>query len=448
MSEATATLQGTGREVPRRWNWFSAGCWAVIEQGTFAASNFLMNVLLARWLTPHDYGSFTAVYAAFLLLGTVHSGLVTEPMLVFGPGKYQGQSRAYLSAVMRVHWLFAMMAGLLLAGAAGVCWAAGSGGIGAILLVMALAQPLLLLLWLMRQLCYVQGDIAVAGISSAGYLVLMCAGLWIMHQAAFASAAWYLPVMALSSLVVALWIARQLGGVPLGWSGGSLWHEITSCHWHYGRWAMASGVVASVPAILCYLVLPMYASLEQGGALRAMANIMMPAHLVNSAAANMLVPHLVRRRGDRSFTIMVRTAATVLLLAATAYWLAVGMGHAVLIHGVYGGRFDKYSNLLWLVGALPVLGAGMTLGGAVLRAMERPALVFYASAIAGGIAAVAGSLLIVWYGMWGAASANILNSVCSLACLWWLVFRARGEAPMQEASEERYAQVDTNGGRQ
>jgi O-antigen/teichoic acid export membrane protein len=293
-------------------------------------------------------------------------------------------------------------------------------------MAMSIAQGFILLLWLMRQVCYSRGVPGVAAAASLGYLALMLGGLWIVHQMGGRSAA-CLGAMAASSLLAALWIGMQLGGAKVRSDDGPLWREIIAEHWRYGRWAMASGLIGSAPSVLTYLLLPLYANLAQSGTLRAMATIVMPAHLANAAASNLLLPQLVQRRGTRSFRQLVRLSAFILVLGPLAYWLALGLWHTRLIALVYGGRFVEDSNLLWLVGMLPVLGSGIVLGSSVLRAWERPSREFYATAIAGGSTIAMGAILLPRYGMWGAAWANVLNSIGIAVCLYVFVARTRFE---------------------
>ena len=68
-------------------HWLGRGAWAVSDQGLFAVSSALLNILLARWLTPSAYGAFAVAYSVSLFMGAFHTALLTEPMLVFGSGK-------------------------------------------------------------------------------------------------------------------------------------------------------------------------------------------------------------------------------------------------------------------------------------------------------------------------------------------------------------------------
>src|SRR5690606_1122278 len=105
--------------------WLTTGTWTILDQGLFAGSNFVVNVLLARWLTPEAYGAYTVAFTFFLLLGTFHGGLLIEPMLVFGSGRFEARLRRYLRVLLSGHGWFSLLAGLALAASAGAFWLLG-----------------------------------------------------------------------------------------------------------------------------------------------------------------------------------------------------------------------------------------------------------------------------------------------------------------------------------
>ena len=87
--------------------WVGKGSFALLDQGLFAGANFIVNILLARWLTPGEYGAFAVAFSVFLLLGVFHTAIFTEPMMVFGPGKYREGLPEYFGILLRGH--FALM---------------------------------------------------------------------------------------------------------------------------------------------------------------------------------------------------------------------------------------------------------------------------------------------------------------------------------------------------
>jgi O-antigen/teichoic acid export membrane protein len=69
---------------------------AILDQGIFSVSNFILNILLSRWLVPADNGAFSVVFAIFLYLDCFHSAILQEPMSVIGSVNYPEWMGAYL----------------------------------------------------------------------------------------------------------------------------------------------------------------------------------------------------------------------------------------------------------------------------------------------------------------------------------------------------------------
>src|SRR6202140_2571841 len=142
----------SGRENSR---WLGRGTWAVTDQGMFALTNVALNVLLGRWLTSDQYGAFAVGYSLFLLIGAFHTALLTEPLLVFGPGKYARQRRTYLGLLLRGHWALTVIGSLLLIIAGLGLTLNGVGPLAQTCFGLALAAPFSLLMWFARRASYV-----------------------------------------------------------------------------------------------------------------------------------------------------------------------------------------------------------------------------------------------------------------------------------------------------
>lgn len=154
------------------------GFWAVSDQGLLSLSNFVLNVLLARWLSQHDYGAFAVAFAIFTLLFPLHAAMLTEPMLVFGPGRYKDNLSEYLGALVYGHLGFATLGSLalLLISMLGLAlW--GSSTFFTVLLALALATPFVFLLYLVRRACYIRTEPHLAALGGALYMVLILMGV-------------------------------------------------------------------------------------------------------------------------------------------------------------------------------------------------------------------------------------------------------------------------------
>ncbi len=424
------------RQMPR-WveqglPWLRKGSTTVLDQGLFAGSNFVLNVLLARWMLPEEYGAFAVAYGLFLLLGLLQSGFFNEPMLVFGSGRYLARLPQYLGVLLRGHVGFSLLGGVALGLGGAGCLLFGAEKLGVDLLALALAQPFILLLWLAREACYVRLKPQWSATGGLIYALLVLAGCFVLYQSAQLTAASALGLMALASLVAAAWLLFRLGVSPLARHEPALLREVAREHWIYGRWAASTGVLKWLPGNLPFLLLPIWVGLEGSGALKALLNLIMPMAHINGALTLLLLPTFVRARDGGRLGAHILTASGLLVLGTGLYWLALGVGGELLIGWLYDGQYTQYATLLWLIGALPVMASVVNVLGAGLRALERPDKVFWAY-VGSTVAALTLSVtLIYWFGLAGAVAGLITQKgveVVLMALLVYSIKRALTAAP-------------------
>lgn len=176
----TAILErGNQDAAPVRWlRWGHRAFFAILDQGLFAGANFAVNILLARWISPESYGAFAIVYSIFLLLGALHTAMLTTPLLVFGPGEYSNAFGSYLRLLLIMHMGLTLAMSVILAGAAAVLSSVGSAAVAEALLGLALATPFILLIWLLRAACYARFRPQWAAAAGALYLLVFSTGLY------------------------------------------------------------------------------------------------------------------------------------------------------------------------------------------------------------------------------------------------------------------------------
>lgn len=91
--------------------------WTLLDQGVFAVSNFAINVLFARWLSPTDYGWFVMSFSLAMFITVLHWGTVLEPLLVQSAKVSASRARPYIASLCRAHlMLFAVVTSVALIG--------------------------------------------------------------------------------------------------------------------------------------------------------------------------------------------------------------------------------------------------------------------------------------------------------------------------------------------
>src|SRR5574337_1323441 len=114
LSERLAAVRSTASV------WLSKVFLAVMDQGLISGSNFVMSILLARWLSAEQYGAYALAFSIFLLLSQFYVSLLLEPMAVFGGSTYRYRQQGYLGALLWIHLGTALLVFFVLGISAGV----------------------------------------------------------------------------------------------------------------------------------------------------------------------------------------------------------------------------------------------------------------------------------------------------------------------------------------
>ena len=414
-------------------HWAKKGGLAVLDQGLFAGTNFLVGVLLARWLEPAAYGAFSAAYAVFLLVGTLHTALWTEPMLVYGSGRFQEQYATYQRLLLSGHWRFSLLCFVAFVAVGSGFIASGSWSLGVSFLGLAVAAPLNLYLWLMRRSAYVLLEPHLAAYGGAFYLVLFLGASWGLLRWGWLNEGSALLAMGLAGQASGYLIQRSVRArveetAPVASA------EVRALHWSYGRWALVAGGLSWVPGNIYFVLLPAFHGLEAAAALKALLNVVMPVLHFNGALAGLFVPAFVRAKAlGRLFSTALR-ALWVLLVPALAYWLFLLFAGRSLMGWLYGEKYGS-SGLAWL-GFIAITAAVTNTFEAVLRAVERPDQVALVYAIAALASVLVGVGLVYLAGFEGAILAMTGVNVVSALLFAVLGFR-EGRKDARSTSHSR-----------
>lgn len=400
---------------------------AVLGQALFAGSHFLVNVFLARWLSAEQYGAFALAFSCFLLFSMLYSACVYEPMIVFGSGFYANSFRSYLEILVRSNLaLLATVSASMLA----ISLLLGrmySSSVQHAFAALAVAAPFIMLTWLGRGGFYARlqpGEAAVGGIF---YFATMVGVLYLLRHTNQLSPGTAFLAMGLAGLVSSLYLLIRLSSQSHQVSHDVTLQVVAKDHWRYGKWAVASAVVAWFPDNIYYAVLPALSGLGATAALRALINLINPVLHVLYALSAVLIPTLVRHRGRSGNAGMTRTMKTLLglLIPVSVVYLAMLWGFRLALFRIfYGGNYREYSGLpILLVGLIPIAaGAAMVLG-AGLRAIERPSSVFWGYVAASVSTVFLGLPLAYVWGVSGAASGMLISSSTGAFSLGWLYHR-------------------------
>jgi O-antigen/teichoic acid export membrane protein len=374
---------------------------------------------LARWLSTDEYGVFAISFSLLVLATALHNALVAEPVLVFGSGRHAASFRNYLRAAFVVHGSATGALCLLLCLGGLSLLSLNLFELGGALIVLAVAQPFILLLGFARRACYARLRARTAALGSSIYLLVVLPSVVTLSK---------LGELGVESALAAMGAAGLISGCLTCWlllrtvssRGSSVGiRPIVGEHWEYGRWILATSVAAWVPLNVYYLLLPGAVGLSAVAALRAAENLVTPMLRLTAPVYLLLIPRLAGNRGQLNASFPIHRLAIVLAAAACAYWLVLALCQGPIVDLLYGGRYGLAPALVLCLGALPVFEAVGGVWRAALKAFERPVLVFRSLLVAVVPGVATGVLLLDSMGVVGAAVGLLVFSGVSagVACV-------------------------------
>jgi O-antigen/teichoic acid export membrane protein len=419
--------------------WGVKGGVTLLDQAVFSGSNFVLNVLLARWLDPSAYGAFVVAFAIYLFFTGFHNALILEPMSILGPANHRHEMPAYITQQIYLHFVISGGLGLLLVLAGLVVSEIGrqpaDARLTSAMMGAGIALPFMLFIWLVRRIYYVLGNPIGALLCSLTYSALLGLGIYATRHAATAVPLgyWYL-VLGVASFMGAL-LPLTIARIPLrrATAGGRESRKVLQELWAFGRWLVIATVLYTIGAQIQVFVTAGLLDLGSAGTWRAVQNFALPVMQSITAIAALGLPVLSAEFGKGNFQELRRKGLFVtawLSALALLYEIALMFFSAPLEQLIYGPKFASFAWLIPLVGLVPVLAsveAGFSL---IVRSLQRPVfyVIYTASTAVAGI--IFAPILIARWGLAGAAVSQLLVALVSLAVIVYIYRRwFPGEGP-------------------
>jgi O-antigen/teichoic acid export membrane protein len=392
---------------------------AVFDQGLVTGSNFALAILLARWLTPVQYGAYAVAFSIFVLIAMLYQALLLEGMSVFGASVFRNCLRGYLKSMVSLCLAAAAAIFIALAVSAGIAFKiAPSSGLPGALAGVAIATPLILLFWLAKRTFYLQ---LTPGPSAAGaffYSAMIIGGLLLIDHRGLISPFSAFTLMGFSALGTSIILFTHLKfRLPAGTSAPTL-SDTWRRHWKYGRWAVLAEFSKWVPAYMFYPLLSSSWGIAQAGELRALMNYNAAIFQTYAALSSLLLPYAAqvhRREGGPATIALAKRIALCFVSGGLLYWGVLLIFKGPIFHFLYAGRYMELAGLLPAVALISIFWSASLGPANALRAMESSGSVLAAVCVSSTIAVAVGIPLTRALGLSGAIWSMVLSEGLALS---------------------------------
>lgn len=256
--------------------------WVLLDQGIFSVSNFIINILFARWLEPVDYGRFVLSFSVCQFVGMLHFGAIQEPLLVQSAQVDWNRRRAYVGSLFRAHVI--LLAGTGALGFTGwvIAWAAGNADLGWTVACGLVGGIAILTNVIGRRLCFIFISVRASAIVGAIYLAGSVVTGLILHRL---GTVWWVDIWfiiggwSLFASAVTFWMAYR------GTSGTQAYplSEIIAIARRYAHWGLGASICGWVRADGLFMILAHFAGLTAVAETRAIFNMASPLLQANMA---------------------------------------------------------------------------------------------------------------------------------------------------------------------
>ena len=426
MNNAGAVGPGRKTLVQEFIPWVMKGGLAIADYGLISGSNFLLGVLLARWLSPEHYGAYALAFSIYVLVAFLYQAIVLEPLSVFSGTTYYENLRGYLLTATRLHWGISAVVCFLL-GATGVAAAIWwhSSVLAVAFAGLTIATPFILIHAMARRSFYLRMSPAPAAFASFFYCLLVTGGVFAAYAAGWLTSFTAYLLMGLAALVSGVIMLFQLNTRLKASGSRPPLPEVWGKHWEYGKWALGTCVVGWIPNYVYIPLVSSFSGIAAGGELRALMNFSAPLLQTFAALSMLFLPyaarHQERNEGRKGVTALSWRLTLLFIAGGAIYWAVLIPFRLRLFQLVYAGKYVECSSLIPIF-ALETMAWSAALGPAILlRAMESPRSLFFANGAASVIALIMGVPATRYFGLqgvvWSMVVANVVYMIAAFILL-------------------------------
>jgi O-antigen/teichoic acid export membrane protein len=411
--------------------WGLRGGLAILDQGLFSGSNFVLNVLLVRWLSPSDYGAFSIAFVIYLFFCGFHNALILEPMSVFGTAKYFGDLKNYILNQFIIHAVISIAIGLLalLAGYISLHLRLTSSFISWGVIDVSVFLPLMLLMWVARRACYILGKSSWAVFGSLVYSIVLIGSATIIHDNSSLDSnllLWFVAMgmasLAGSSVIIGLIHFDSFSVMSNKLTLSNLINE----QWQFGKWIVFATFLYFTGSQIQVFFAASMLDLKAAGAFRAVQNLILPILQILAAVTTMIFPSIAYEFGRRDYeAVRLKSVrfSVIMVSISLFYELILFLGADWINHNLYNGKYGEYVWLIPIVGLVPVFNAFTAGLSLTLRSLQKPHYYLIDKTVVAIIGFISAFFFIRYWNLAGAIFSLILIEITGFITHWLLYRR-------------------------
>lgn len=399
---------------------FHKGAWALADQALISATNFTTMVLVARSVSPREFGLYSLAYTGLLFANSVQSALVIQPHASLGAPRAREGYRTYTTDTALLQLGFALVTAIAVA-ITGIAMSLQGLWIAPVVIALTAAAPAWQLQEFPRRALYVRSRIRSAFmndlVSYGGQIALMVF-LWSRRELTPISA---IVAMAVTSAAAALFGAWQIRKqIEWTFARPSL-RKTMKENWTFGKWLLGGDLAYWTSGQIYPILAAAFVSVTATGLMRAAHTVLGPTNLLMVSLDPVFSPRAARayaRGGITDLRALVARLQLAVGAAMGAYCIAAAIFARPIFAIVYGPEYARHSWMLSVLAIATLIASLRTPIRLGFKALRQTRAVFFSYLTSSMFNLTLGVLIVRWFGMAGLAVGLILNSLILQAMTW------------------------------
>jgi O-antigen/teichoic acid export membrane protein len=406
-----------------------SGYLSAIDQAIISLTNFTASLILARSVSPTQFGVYGVGFILVHFFDAFQEGLIIQPLNTFGAALGLEDFRRYASlaflfqvALVLIAALFALLLGVGLI-------VTGNDTAGPTIRALSWMVITWQLQEFLRRLFYTRGEVNKAILNSTfTSVVRIGALLWLVANTQMTG------ISGLNAIALG-----ALAGTLLGlWQGRPYWtrnlppsREFLIRDLKFGRW-VSGGTVANWVTLELYPVLAAWiTSFATAGAYRAIQNLVAPVHMLLRATDTFLVPRTAKQFVEDGHHGVHRSMNLIYFfigIPIIGLLVFVSVFAAPLLRLLYGDTYVAYAKGVPIMALFYFFWYLYWPLQVSFKAVRQTRPIFIANLLAMASMLTIGIGLMLKYNVYGTLAGQALNALIVAVVLWlawWSLAAAR-----------------------
>lgn len=383
---------------------------AITDQAIVGATGFATSVIVGRWGSKEELGSYYLMLSVLLFARGVQESVTAMPYVVYWSRRAQERRASYAGSCLSHQLILAVLTSIAL-----LCLTvAATLGVAPRELVSSAAVlivfgPGLLLKEYLRQLSFAHMRVATAVQLDVTVALLQVVGLLLVAMAGILSAASAYVMIGLACIVACIaWFAGD--HIPFRFVWGEI-GEDWKWNWRFGKWAVAGQVTGSIVPTVIPWVLGYFHGLGETGLLGAGFALVGACNILVMGVTNVLTPRAVEafiQGGQGALRNVLRNTSVGLVVVLALFFVFSLLVGKFIVVVIFGPEFGGAGVVMATLALALLINSLAMIAASGLYALEQTRVNFVVDLVATLLALCAAGFLIVPLGAFGAAVVSVV----------------------------------------